>query len=252
MPTETLYERTADVYDIRHNSPTTRRVRILEKALIRRYAHGKALDVGCGTGYHLDLIQDIVGLDPSREMLEKAKAKGKKLVLGKGEHLPFKDSEFDTVLCLFSVLNVCDAEKAAQEIRRVLKPGGIAIVSVASVWDHTHMGILRKLRTNPERFRTKNFRVARERAKLRLFTKRDFLGLFSGFELVKFDSLYRMVKPRWNNFSDFSFWEKILLRMERIFPKGYGNMYFGVFRKIPILTRLPNNIPWRSGRTLMR
>jgi ubiquinone/menaquinone biosynthesis C-methylase UbiE len=232
MPTETLYERTADVYDIRHNSPTTERVRRIEKTLIRKYAHGKSLDVGCGTGYHLDLVEDITGLDPSREMLEKARARGKKLVLGKGEKLPFPGEKFDTVLCLFSVLNVCQAEKTAQEIRRVLKPRGLAIVSVASVWDHTHMGILQKLRTNPGKFRTKNFRVAGERAKLRLFTKRDFLGLFRGLELVEFDSIYRIVKPMWNNFSGFSVREKFLLKMERIFPKDYGNMYFGVFKKI--------------------
>lgn len=231
MPTETLYQKTADVYDIRHSSPTTERVRVLEKALIRRYAHGKSLDVGCGTGYHLDLIQDIMGLDPSREMLEKAKVKGKKLVLGKGEKLPFRDGSFDTVLCLFSVLNVCDAGKTAREIRRVLKPGGIAIVSVASVWDHTHMSFWRKIRTNPEKFRTKNFRVSGERAKLRLFTKRDFLSLFEGFSLQGFDSIYRIVKPRWNNFSDFSVREKLLLKVERLLPRDYGNMYFGVFRK---------------------
>lgn len=231
MPTETLYQRTADVYDVRHNSPTTERVRILEKRLIKKYVQGRSLDVGCGTGYHLDLVQDIVGLDPSREMLEKAKVKGKRLVLGKGEHLPFKDGEFDSVLCLFSVLNVCDAGKTAREIKRVLKPGGIAIVSVASVWDHTHMSFWRKLRASPESLRVKNFRVAGERAKLRLFTKRDFLGLFKGFSLLEFDSLYSLVKPNWNNFRGFSAWEKLLLKAERILPKDYGCMYFGVFGK---------------------
>jgi ubiquinone/menaquinone biosynthesis C-methylase UbiE len=231
MPSETLYQKTADVYDVRHNSPTTERVRVLEKALIKKYAKGKSLDVGCGTGYHLGLVEDITGLDPSKEMLEKAKAKGKKLVLGKGEKLPFKDGSFDTVLCLFSVLNVCDAGKAAREIRRVLKHGGIAIVSVASVWDHTHMGFLRKIRTNPEKFRSKKFRVAGERAKLRLFTRKDFVSLFEGFSLVEFDSIYRIVRPRWNNFSGFSVLERLLLRMERLLPKDYGNMYFGVFGK---------------------
>jgi SAM-dependent methyltransferase len=232
MPTETLYEKTADVYDVRHASPTTERVRILEKKLIRKYAYGKSLDVGCGTGYHLGMVEDIIGLDPSREMLEKAKAKGKRIVLGKAERMPFRDGEFETVLCLFSVLNVCQAEKAAQEIRRVLRPGGIAIVSVASVWDHTHMGVLRKLRTDPEIFRVKNFRVAGERAKLRLFTKEDFLGLFGGFRLLEFDGIYGLVKPRWNNFRDFSFWEKLLLKAERVYPRrNHGCMYFGVFRK---------------------
>lgn len=230
MPTETLYERTADVYDARHDSPTTERVRILEKRLVERYARGRTLDVGCGTGYHLDLVEDIVGLDPSKEMLEKARAKGKKLVLGKGEHLPFPDESFDSVLCLFSVLNVCDAGKVAKEIGRVLRPGGIAIVSITSVWDRTHMSFWRKLRTKPES-RSKRFRVAGERAKLRLFTRQDFLGLFQGMEILEFDSIYRAVRPKWNNFSGFSAWEKILLKAERIFPKDYGNMYFGVFRK---------------------
>jgi SAM-dependent methyltransferase len=232
MPTETLYGRTADVYDIRHNSPTTERMRILEKSLIRKYAAGKSLDVGCGTGYHLGLVEDIVGLDPSKEMLEKARGKGKPLVLAKGEKLPFRDGTFDTVLCLFSVLNVCQAEKASQEIRRVLRPGGIAIVSVASAWDRTHMSFWRKLRASPESFRVKNFRVSGERAKLRLFTRKDFMGLFQGLKLLEFDSLYSLVKPNWNNFRDFSLWEKFLLKAERIFPKGYGNMYFGVFRKV--------------------
>jgi len=231
MPTETLYQRTADVYDVRHASPTTERVRAIEKKLVKKYARGKSLDVGCGTGYHLGLVEDMVGLDPSKEMLEKASVKGKRLVLGKGEHLPFPDGSFDTVLCLFSVLNVCDSEKVAVEIKRVLKPGGVAIVSVASVWDHTHMAFWRKLRTNPEKLRSKKFRVAGERAKLRLFTRQDFLGLFEGFSLLEFDSLYSLVKPRWNNFSGFSLWEKLLLKVEGIFPKGYGNMYFGVFRK---------------------
>jgi hypothetical protein len=93
------------------------------------------------------------------------------------------------------------------------------------------MPFWRKLCANPDGFRTKGFRVAGERAKLRLFTRRDFLGLFPGMELVKFDSIYSMVKPNWNNFRDFSAWEKLLLRMESIFPRHYGNMYFGVFRK---------------------
>jgi SAM-dependent methyltransferase len=231
MPTETLYRKTADAYDIRHASPTTERVRILEKRLVGKYAKGRTLDVGCGTGYHLDLVENIIGLDPSREMLEKAKGKGKPLVRGKGEKVPFPDGSFDTVLCLFSVLNVCDAGKVAKEIMRVLRPGGLAIVSVASAWDRTHMGILRKLRTDPEGLMTKGFRVAGERARLRLFTREDLLGLFPGMELVEFDSLYRAVRPRWNNFSDFSAWEKLLLGMERVLPKGYGNMYFCVFRK---------------------
>ena len=231
MPTETLYQRTADVYDVRHSSPTTERVRTIERHLVKKFAKGRALDVGCGTGYHLDLIENIIGLDPSREMLEKAKFKGKKLVIGKGEKLPFPDSNFDTVLCLFSVLNVCDAEKTAKEIQRVLKPGGVAIVSVTSVWDHTNMPFWKKRRIDPERFRVKNFRVSGERAKLRLFTKRDFLGLFPGFKLLKFDGIYSIVKPRWNNFRGFSVWEKFLLGVERLFPKDYGCMYFGVFRK---------------------
>jgi ubiquinone/menaquinone biosynthesis C-methylase UbiE len=84
----------------------------------------RLLDIGCGTGTHLKLFEelglDTVGLEPSIFMLKKAreKQKGKlKLILAKGEELPIKDDAFDLTL-LFTTLEFC------QNPAKVLKEAG--------------------------------------------------------------------------------------------------------------------------------
>lgn len=82
------------------------------------------LDIGCGTGNHLELFQgwglDTVGLEPSIFMLKKAKEKLKnksKLILARGEELPIKDNAFD-ISILFTTLEFC------QNPTEVLKEAG--------------------------------------------------------------------------------------------------------------------------------
>jgi ubiquinone/menaquinone biosynthesis methyltransferase len=43
-------------------------------------------------------------------------------------HLPFPDQSFDTIVCGFGIRNLEHRAQAAQEIRRVLKPGGKLLV----------------------------------------------------------------------------------------------------------------------------
>lgn len=99
------------------------------------------LDVATGTG---DLAialtkanpEKITGIDISNGMLEV----GRKKVAEKGmastitlqqadsENLPFEDNTFDVVSVAFGVRNFENLEKGLSEIRRVLKPGGKALV----------------------------------------------------------------------------------------------------------------------------
>lgn len=44
------------------------------------------------------------------------------------ENLPFQDATFDTVVCVGSVLNYCDALVALSEMARVIKPAGTLIL----------------------------------------------------------------------------------------------------------------------------
>ena len=71
------------------------------------------LDIGCGTGRHLLLFQEmglkVTGIDPSSFMLKQAKNKIKhsaSLFLGTGENLPFEDKEFDLSI-IFATLEFC-------------------------------------------------------------------------------------------------------------------------------------------------
>ncbi len=98
--------------------------------LVKRFGirhHDLLLDVGCGNGKHVDCFQrfgvDARGIDKEDCDLEK-------------DPIPFPDNSFDVVFCK-SVLEHIDQyervlchESLGEDIRRVLKPDGIAIVMV--------------------------------------------------------------------------------------------------------------------------
>ena len=218
MKVRDFYNKTAGMYDTRHDTPTTLLLRGKELALIRRYARGRVLDIGCGTGYHMRFIKDVTGIDTSREMVKRARETGKRVLQGSAERLPFGDGSFGTVLCLFTVLNMCDPGRAVKEMARVLEPGGRAIISVASVHDSG-------------KSRSKRFRVGGERFMLRMFTREELTEIFegNGFSLLRFDSLFRAHKPVWGSFRRFSLAEKAKLRLEGFLPKERGRIYLMVF-----------------------
>jgi demethylmenaquinone methyltransferase/2-methoxy-6-polyprenyl-1,4-benzoquinol methylase len=97
---------------------------------------GRALDVACGsgklTGELRRLAADglVVGLDFSGRMLQVAAAEvpGPRYVRGDGLRLPFADETFDAVTVAFGLRNFADPERGLCEMRRVLRPGGRAVV----------------------------------------------------------------------------------------------------------------------------
>ncbi len=216
-----FYDEFAESYDKRHSSPATRIVRKKELAMIKRFSGGRVLDIGCGTGYHMQFVKNAVGIDPSREMLKIARRKGiKNLKPGRAENLPFRSNSFDTVLCFFAVLNMCSCKKAVREMERVLKEKGKALISVSSI--------------NGSR----KFRIHKREIELYLFSKKALVELFrrNGFRLIYFDSVFRKTKPRWGDFTPFSLKEKIMLFLEKFSEKEKGEIYFFVFEKNPSST----------------
>jgi ubiquinone/menaquinone biosynthesis C-methylase UbiE len=87
------------------------------------------LDVGSGTGAvaraAIAAGARVVATDPSLPMLEAAARGGvANAVAGSLPYLPFGDALFERVCCAFVMTHLDDPDAAAEEMRRVLRPGG--------------------------------------------------------------------------------------------------------------------------------
>jgi ubiquinone/menaquinone biosynthesis C-methylase UbiE len=96
----------------------------------------RLLDVGCGTGNLLERLGgrfECAGCDPAEEMLQRARARnpGVDLRVAPAEELPFEDGCFDAVLCIEVMRYLADPRPALRELVRVLRPGGLALVTFA-------------------------------------------------------------------------------------------------------------------------
>lgn len=97
---------------------------------------GEVLDVGMGPGRLLVELErrgwDVSGVDASTEMVARARQRlpraAERIVQGEIESLPVSDASFDSVVAT-GVLEYAEIESAIQEIARVLRPGGTAVVS---------------------------------------------------------------------------------------------------------------------------
>jgi ubiquinone/menaquinone biosynthesis C-methylase UbiE len=119
----------------------------VKKAVIifKKRKYKKILDLACGTGRHTIYLASngfsVYGIDVSRKGIEITKRKAQKyglknikLKVHDMKEIPFPDNFFDAVLCVWSMghgtLKV--HEKIVQEVRRVLKPGGMIITDFMS------------------------------------------------------------------------------------------------------------------------
>ncbi len=93
----------------------------------------RALDVGCGVGANLAVLSaycgELVAIDSSPEAVRWCRERGFAAELGAVGDLPFPSATFDLVTCL-DVLEHVDDVPATEEIRRVLRPGGLLLVTV--------------------------------------------------------------------------------------------------------------------------
>jgi SAM-dependent methyltransferase len=92
----------------------------------------RILDVGCGVGAFVRRLREfsrrIAGIDVDREHVTEGGREVPGLALAVGEHLPFADNTFDVVLLHEVLEHVTDDQATLRETRRVLAPGGKAVV----------------------------------------------------------------------------------------------------------------------------
>jgi len=110
--------------------------------LIAAAARGRRLEIldcGCGTGYNLPMLRRYgraTGIDLTWRGLEYAHASGeRRLARATAASLPFPAATFDLVTS-FDVLYALEeaaARRAIDEMFRVLKPGGQAVLNVAAL-----------------------------------------------------------------------------------------------------------------------
>jgi SAM-dependent methyltransferase len=104
-----------------------------------------ALDLGCGAGLNLDHLSKYaqpVGTDFSEEALRFCQARGHRMLCkADATELPFPDRSFDIITALDVIEHVDSDHDALMELRRVMRPGGLLIISVPaypllwSYWD---------------------------------------------------------------------------------------------------------------------
>lgn len=104
---------------------------------MRRYhPGGRLLDLGCGTGgvlKHLHRFSPAVGIDPSSEATGYCHQRSLSVAQASGTHLPFADGSFGAVLALDVIEHVDDDVALLREARRVLRPGGVAVLTVPAL-----------------------------------------------------------------------------------------------------------------------
>jgi SAM-dependent methyltransferase len=86
----------------------------------------RVLDAGCGAGDFALFITapEVIGIDSSAAMIERARTRGLEARHAEIEELPFDDSEFDVVTCNWVLYHLGDLDRGLAELARVLRPGG--------------------------------------------------------------------------------------------------------------------------------
>lgn len=124
-------------YNYRHHTIFRKEL----EAMAQRWQRGKLLNVGCGHGADFLPFKDgfeLYGADFSGEMLKYAQKYAEKyrfrveLAQADVRKLPFPDDTFDWAIAVatYHHLKLDEQPEALRELRRVLKPGGEAFITV--------------------------------------------------------------------------------------------------------------------------
>lgn len=96
------------------------------------------LDAGCGVGYGIEILASggavaVSGVDVDPDAVGEAEGRfgesATAIVEGDLQDLPFDDDSFDAVVCFEAIEHVEDGGRALAELRRVLRPDGLLLVS---------------------------------------------------------------------------------------------------------------------------
>jgi SAM-dependent methyltransferase len=134
MTSRVDYDQIAPNFDHRYTTGRYENIRIALRAFVTSSRPEYTLEVGCGTGYWLsalcELLPHAYGLDYSFEMLQKAQNRGLagKMIRATAEIIPFHAATFDLIFCVNAIHHFDRSEYFIVEARRLLRPGGTLAV----------------------------------------------------------------------------------------------------------------------------
>lgn len=97
---------------------------------------GKTLDIGCGSSRILSALPSAIGLDILFHKLRYLRKWKRPLVNGSIWALPFRNQQFDNIVCSEVIEHIAEGEQPFLEMRRILKPGGCLVIGTP---DYSHL-----------------------------------------------------------------------------------------------------------------
>lgn len=199
----------------------------------------KLLDVGCGQGRHsfgayMHTDIEVVGVDMGLPDVLKAKqnfnqfnekndSKSCNFFVTNAKNLPFKNNEFDHIVCSEVLEHIIDYESALKEIKRVLKPGGTFALSVPKYFPEWICWKLSKDYRNEPGGHVRIFKYKK--------LKEDVKSL--GFEFKKRHWAHALHSPYW--WLQCLFWET---KEKSFLIKSYHSFLVWDMTKNPLVTKI--------------
>lgn len=173
----------------------------LDASILTNYppkAGERVIDLGCGDGRFLEKLRridssiDLYGVDISEKMIAAGKERkipGCTLEVGDAENLPYGDQIMDRIYCLNSFHHYPNPQRVAEELRRVLKPGGVLIVGEVYVFP----GLREIINLLLPYGWTGDYRMYSKKSLNKIFRKNNFINLnFKVIDPFLFTSVYRV------------------------------------------------------------
>jgi SAM-dependent methyltransferase len=127
-----------------------RQAQMLAAALAERSGPQQIVDIGCGDGSATHLVKrldprnTVIGVDWSAMALVQARARGLLVIQGgvDASGLPLPDASADVVVMSELIEHLVDTDAAVEEARRILRPGGILLLSTPNLAAWFNRGLI--------------------------------------------------------------------------------------------------------------
>ncbi len=213
------YDELAKFYDKIFNKDYEKEVNFIVK-IFKRYNVKTILDVGCGTGEHIQRLENLGfkcdGLDISQKMIDIAKKKTKNARFYRADMKNFDlRKKYDAILCMFATFNynisIHEAKRTLTNFKKHLTRKGLVLLDLHNVWKNGKKEIKNKntevimkwvfnKKTRIEKtnavFKIGN-KVIKDTHTFRIFSIRELKQLFTevGFKKIIFYENYTLKKP---------------------------------------------------------